>query len=69
MSIMEKIDVVAVKKLRTIMDSRGVDYHTGRIISLMVRRVTPKMIDWLEKTPEATVKDMIAKAQKLNQIR
>ena len=66
---MEKIDAEAVKKLRTIMDSRGVDYHTGRNISLAVRRVTRQMITWLEEHPDATPAEMSRKALELNKIR
>lgn len=66
---MRTIDVAAVAKLREIMDRRGVDYHTGRNISLMVRRVTETMVAWLEENPEASVEEMVAKAMELNKIR
>ena len=66
---MEKLDEKAIRELSAILAERGVDYHTGRNISLMVRRVTRKMIDWLEKNPEATVAEMTRKALELNKIR
>jgi hypothetical protein len=64
--IMEKLDVAAVKKLRTIMDSRGVDYHTGHNISLRVVGKTQEMVDWLEKNPEASVAEMCQKSRELH---
>ena len=66
---MEELDIQAIKELRKIMDSRGVDFHTGRNISLMVRRVTRKMIEWLENNPDASVAEMSAKALEMNKIR
>ena len=66
---MEKIDAEAVKKLRTIMDSRGVDYHTGRNISLRVIDKTQEMVDWLEENPEASLAEIIAKSRNLHKLR
>ena len=66
---METLDVQAIRELREIMDSRGVDYHTGLNISLAVRRVTRRMVDWLEANPEVTVAEMTRKAWELNKIR
>jgi hypothetical protein len=66
---MQQLDTQAIKELRAIMDSRGVDYHTGLNISLAVRRVTRKMVDWLKENPEATVPEMTKKAWELNKIR
>ena len=44
-------------------------YHTGRNISLRVRRVTRKMVDWLEENPQASEAEMCAKSRELNRIR
>ena len=66
---METLDEQAIRELREIMDSRGVDFHTGLNISLAVRRVTRKMVDWLEANPEATVAEMTRKAWELNKLR
>ena len=66
---MEPLDEQAIEELAAILTSRGVDYHTGLNISLAVRRVTRKMIDWLEENPTATVAEMTQKAWELNKIR
>ena len=66
---MENLDVNAIRELSSMLAGRGVDYHTGRIISLMVRRVTRMMIDWLEENPNASVAEMVEKATQLNKIR
>lgn len=63
---MEKIDGDAIKKLATILHSRGVDYDTGLNISLRVQFSTQRMIDWLEENPDASVEEMCQKSRELH---
>ena len=65
----EVLDGKAIRELRSIMDSRGVDYHSGRNISMLVRRDTQKMVEWLKANPKADVAEMSRKALEINKAR
>lgn len=66
---MELLDGNAIKELSLLLASRGVEYHTAKNISLVARRVTRKMIAWLEAHPDATPAEMSRKAMELNRER